>query len=1717
MKKYNKIKKKTPIKKEEKIKQDYSNTITQIYNDNELENDYIYVVDPQKKNVFKTRNMKKPEIINNTLKMETKTIKIFNNEFKEEKIDLLNSEKRVKKKKIKKKKKSVKKDITPDGESEKKKDENTVNGIEVKNPIPNGNDSNTNFYLIDYQSNKQKEINGINEPNPIMTEDNYNTFHENELEENLTEENKFNEMSNTMFDEKHKKSDRPLNSSMPNKIIKTQDFHRSLVKKKKIPEKLSFDFPENKKNSNNDISEAKHDKLRKIKFRKNDDKKENKVIDLIVKKNNQNEKEKFLEKDDTSDDNMNEKSKEKSTKSSVIHKKKKKVISKKKLIANVNKIILIQSLWRGYKVRKLIKLNKNFEEFSFIFNLLMNKRLKINLQFLFEQMNLIISNSNNYININNNKIQKDKKKKKIKSKKIKIRNMSEKNIINSSQEKSLKIVECDKNKSDNNNNNILFENKKLSFNKEENELSFSKKNKKIYPHYIIKEKSINNSKSSNNNIDNDNENSRIKENSQNLTSSQKDQLFQNLKNNSKFKLFRIQRIKSEKRNLSLSYDNLTERKYIKPEVKPRNLKKNLNKSISISSSLNYNSIPVISQKYLNTSFFKNKFQSEFLINCHNDDLCYTNIKRKASYYKKIIGDNPFLKSKYKKTNKNDFSSIKFLLNLKEILSKIIKKNNFYYLLGYLKLKSLLQNLMNIFNKKKASILKIAFNNINKRTQFLKLLEHIKKEEKIQKKKNMKITNIKPIFINKQFKKDKKSQILKENIIETSELYIMGINDKKNNNKITKFGDEKLILSKKVCNLKINKNKNKNKIGVDKNVISFKIKESYKKEDTFNKNKLKISKIIPKFEINRKIKENNIVIDKINDFNIRENYKREKRFKENKLIIAKSIPKIKINKQKKDNNIFIIDKIISKFNIREKYRKETKFNNKILIISKTVPKINIEKIKNENCNFVIDKIISRFNVKNVKKSKEFIITKLINESPIINMVQKSKNNLIITRVINNLNIRGILKINNNVINRVSNDCIIDDIDSYNKNNKIKYYYSLIMNNINNLIINNIITDFNIISKKAKSIFAITNNEFHINSRKNKNYIITKNINDYISGNSLILKNLYKYNTNKLIITKVIKNLIIKMKGDDKIKRQIVYSSSLLKMKSVIIKNTHKFIYPLLINIMKKYCFYNHLVNFDKMRIKVMKIKFINNLKYKNVEEKFKEIYMKNRFDYLSINRVIKYNIKKNKNYIFNKEKIINENSIKFIIEENKDNQELKNKNENQILKNLVIHKVKLFSINSGGQNLQNNEEKLLEKLYNKRKENFIKGNVITKKINLYIENNIQSYTPINSTNPSGELMKNENKIYFSRVKMNKSKNINNSNNQAKNINYKKGNSINNNNNNLGNSIYSITNDNNINSLNNSNVSISSNILNNTFTNISSLNKMSQNFQINNSPSLDYNKIIYSKKKTQDEKNKFVDVAKNIKEKRLNFNRIIYNELQGQERKDKAGLLLKEINEGQSKEEKEADEQEQEEYEIESIKDNFKSMDKNATTQQKKYGEKEPEEQEEKIYLKENINNNENVHNNHKDYEEEEEEEEELEEEEEESDITEELNEILLKYITRKNNILNQKLLNAFKKWVEVTNFVRTKNTNNNNVRKIEKEIKKNEIIKDVCENGGIDRNKKLFIIYRKFNDYSYIVKKKYLRKWKKLIKFNDDCDEVEYDEEEDEENEDDEEEEEIEKE
>lgn len=1364
MKKYNKINSQTSLQQEENNNQEYSDPISKIYKEKDLKNDYIYVIDPQKKNVIKTRNTEKTDNLNKTLKMETKTIKIFENVLKEEKVNILSSVKKsVKKKKVKKKKKSVKRYVTPGGELEKPNNENNnINVLEGETPTPSGQSGVNNYYLINYKPKKKRSNYRVNEPKQIITEDYYNTFHENEFEKNFKELNLLEEPPSTAYQEKNRR----YNFSIPsnsNQLAKSQYSQRVNKKDKINPEKLRFDSIENLKEENNDEDDVRHDKLRRIKFRKKEASKQNKVIDLFVAKNKENE-------NDTSDDNLNDrdksKEKEKNSKTPQTHKKKKRFVSKKKFSMNVISIIKIQSMWRKYKTRKIIEIIKSIERFSDEFNSLLRKRLKNNLRFLFDKIRTIIKRNNSENNINSskgNKVSKEKKKKKVKTKKIKIKNIAGKHFNSSfEKESSFKISEDDKisndysndnsndNSNENNNNlkNNLLEDKKLFINNEEEEEKSTYPNNKdsnMYDststenYFVLKEHSSSNNMS--NEINNNNNNNKkvkgINEGHQILGQINKEQLIKNIKIKQKLKVFRLsKKNKSESKNLSLSCDNLAKRKYIKPEVKPPVLIKKVKKPLD--SSENFNSIPMINNDYLNRSFSKNKFQNESLMNCHNDDLHFTSTKRKMSYYKKIIGENPFMKSKPRKNNKIDISAIKFVLKAKETISKIVKKKYFYYLIGYLNAKSLLQNVINIFHKKKIALLKNNLNEFKIKIQMLKILDEIKSKEQTPKSTYVEISKVMSIYINRKIDADKKSEIFNENCIESNELFITGKCQKKENKtkkekmeeKINKFGNEKLLIIKNICKLKINSKKIKNKISFDKSVISFNIKKSYekkeKKENTFNGNKLMIHRNIPSFEINKIIKEKYLLIDNINEFDIRQSYTKEIKFNENKLIVSKNISGIKINQQKNKFKKFVIDKNITKFNIRESYKRERKFNKKKLVISKIVPKININKVKNKKSKFIIDKVITKFNIKKIKKQKQFTISQVIKESPIINKKKRANNILLISKVIDKLNIKGKSRKNVNVVDKVNDDCIIDDIDSYNKKNKIKFYYSLIMNNINNLIINNIITDFNIISHKAKNIFSVAKNELFIHPSKNKNYIITKNISDYILGNKFILKNLYKFNENKLIITKVIKNCMLKVKGVERINKQILFSTSLLKMKAIIVKSMHKFIYNLLINEHKNHSFCNHLSKFNNVNIYLTKIEFVNNFKNKKLEEKYKKLFMNDKFNDLVIKRIITCEITKDKENI---DSVINENEINSDIEENSEKLVQKLKKNKQIPKHYMIHKIKISSINKDkekentNKKMQKYEEIFLKNLYAKRNKNFIKRNIIDKAIELHITDNI----------------------------------------------------------------------------------------------------------------------------------------------------------------------------------------------------------------------------------------------------------------------------------------------------------------------------------------------------------------------------------------------------------
>ena len=384
MKKY-KIKK-NPIKKEE-INLESPDPASQVYKEKDIEKKFIYDISPQIDNIVNSINSKKNEILNQTLNIENKPIDIFKNESKEKQVDILSTEKKLKKKKIKKKKKSIKKVINLEKEEEKKIEENTVNEIEVE--TPKGKEENDKYYLIEYKTKNQKENNEINQRNAIMNEENYNTFHNDELEETIAEENLPEETTKTNETEKIKKSNIYLSSNANNKLSKNHFHTNSYSVDNNIdPEKQCF---KDLKSTENNI-EIKQDKMRRIKFIKKEDNNPKPIMD-DYSEDNLEEKEKklksdtndvksLLEKERENNINYNEE-KQKEHKNKSIHKKKKKISTKRKFLIHSDKIILIQSIWRRYIMRKLIFIIKKLQNLNIMYDLLLKKRLKSNLLFFF--------------------------------------------------------------------------------------------------------------------------------------------------------------------------------------------------------------------------------------------------------------------------------------------------------------------------------------------------------------------------------------------------------------------------------------------------------------------------------------------------------------------------------------------------------------------------------------------------------------------------------------------------------------------------------------------------------------------------------------------------------------------------------------------------------------------------------------------------------------------------------------------------------------------------------------------------------------------------------------------------------------------------------------------------------------------------------------------------------------------------------------------------------------------------------------------------------------------------------------------------------------------------------------------------------------------------------------------------------------------------------------
>ena len=360
MKKFKKVKNKTPLKAKP------SNTgkivsLNQINEEKHPEDEFIYVLNPK---IINNINSEKKDEAKEALERKNKSIDL-KTEYNQNKKDISDlSQKKVKKRLIKKRKKSKKKDMVNIDEINNKNTEIPL--IDNETPTPNGNDEDIeNFYLIDYQS-KNKDIDNQEKNISKETEDNYNTFHENELNDISNPSEITNLNSNNI--EKFRKFNFTISSNNSSNGFNNND-NKVNINDKINPEKLNFEEIENNR----------HNKMKKIKFR---EKNENKKLNDVVTEQNDNkikDNSKEIEKENEKDFHaMNREFK----------KKKRKILTKETKNIQNSKIILIQSFWRKYQIRKLISAYKYLKILNSILNKIINIRLKNYLSILFQQFNL---------------------------------------------------------------------------------------------------------------------------------------------------------------------------------------------------------------------------------------------------------------------------------------------------------------------------------------------------------------------------------------------------------------------------------------------------------------------------------------------------------------------------------------------------------------------------------------------------------------------------------------------------------------------------------------------------------------------------------------------------------------------------------------------------------------------------------------------------------------------------------------------------------------------------------------------------------------------------------------------------------------------------------------------------------------------------------------------------------------------------------------------------------------------------------------------------------------------------------------------------------------------------------------------------------------------------------------------------------------------------------
>lgn len=957
------------------------------------------------------------------------------------------------------------------------------------------------------------------------------------------------------------------------------------INKKDFDDKLNDQNSLNKKNNSDLYNTSINDIISDIKNRNeeknNNIKKNNFVLEEIKDyKNPEEVAHKEKEPENKNNNNNGNKIKAVDTKvneNKIERKKIRKISHKKRLNLNTNLIIKIQSIWRAHKIHKKINLiNSTKKLINELLNLIQSHQKKIFI-YLIEKLK-DKAKEKKVIKLKNKKSVK-----KIGANKSGVESKRMKELMEKEKRYDLLVVKYEE---------VLKQMEKMKAEFESGGCTFFNPNLNL--------------------IDNQNQNISI--NIFPTDSSYKRHPEERIhkKNRSEIKINKLKTI-----NLYKLY-NFTPEKYEKinkiskiNNINIINHKKNKDKDFIINRKINVEILKVKKDECLgvssqspivNKNNFKNslinRIKSFSIINGINpiNNKNKNNFKEYNLVINKIISDNIIQRNRiYGKNFKNlviNKQISKFNINQKKrkefIITKEINKN-------------ITQN-----DKFKNKV-NISFSNLN--LQSLKNIEIRGEANKYFKKEQLFISENNQLRINNIYNKKKEYVIdkvinqiitLKDDII-TYEDKIINYLDKNRHllDKIKQcfnlmkqnFNNNELVINK-INKIKINKMKKRD------NIISKSINNNLMISNNKLRNNYIITKIVNKLSIMNSINrnKNNFIITKVTkNFNVKGiDYDDEDEDTIDVYISISKTYQLTINSsqakkeiQPKIPNNLIINKIINesiidKIILRNK-NTENRFNENKLIINKIINNYNIHKCKKNGCNFTLYNIRS-----NINHSNEYIITK-VQDKLSFKSTKNLNKNLIINKTNCNYNIKGIISKDNynehklvinkianinlkklekkvNVITKTINEKIISNniFDNSQDNNKRFIINKKDLYNSPDLVINKIISKFNIINKNKKgekyksNLFISENNQLFIKKFKLKNVINEMlNIDKEINNKNLSVSNNSRKesNTSNSEVTNNNLNKRSRPRRTRKFKSKYLFieDNNQLKIKGIKIKN------------------------------------------------------------------------------------------------------------------------------------------------------------------------------------------------------------------------------------------------------------------------------------------------------------------------------------------------------------------------------------------------------------------------------------------------------------------------------------------------------------------------------------------------------------------------------------